>query len=404
MDSSTTELPDEEPDNQSEKQAIATTHRFFLRGLAISLPPILTLVIVIWVAGIVNNYIIVPTTTTVRYCIAYFTDDSQPRDNFVEVENLPPLEYCRKEYLVSKERANEFAAIDKNSGPDGINRKMVLPYAWVPFGDRAVPYSDYREVAKRIRASDMPTTAMGLYMELATTRWFKSLFQLSAVAVALTIVALYFLGRFVTARIGAWMVIKFEQGVLARLPVVSNVYSSVKQVTDFFFSERTVDYSRVIAVEYPRRGIWSLGFVTGDSMLEMTVTAGEPLVAILIPTSPMPVTGYTMSVPKSEIVDLNITVDQAFQFCLSCGVLVPPQQRVTDELLREELGKRLLGDRNLAGFKVQLAPPEPITQTSTIDREHATTETKPEESLPDEPDMQEKTTRNQLTRCSTNVD
>ncbi|MFH1300984.1 MAG: DUF502 domain-containing protein, partial [Planctomycetota bacterium] len=343
MESSTTLPPDETPDKKPEKKHIATTHRFFLRGLAISLPPILTLVIVIWVAGIVNNYIIVPTTTTVRYCIAYFTDASQPRDSFVEIENLPPLEYCRKEYLISKAHAEQFAAIEKNARPEEVTRKMVIPYAWVPFGDRAVPYKDYREVAKRIRASDMPTTAMGLYMELATTRWFKSLFQLSAVAVALTIVALYFLGRFVTARIGAWMVIKFEQGVLARLPVVSNVYSSVKQVTDFFFSERTVDYSRVVAVEYPRRGIWSLGFVTGDSMLEMTVTAGEPLVAILVPTSPMPVTGYTMSVPKSEIVDLNITVDQAFQFCLSCGVLVPPQQRVTDELLREELGKRLLG-------------------------------------------------------------
>ncbi len=251
-----------------------------------------------------------------------------------------------------------------------IPRNLFTDKAWVPFGDRAVPYRDYREVAKRIRPSDMPTTAMGLYMELATTRWFKSLFNLSAVAVVLTIVALYFLGRFVTARIGAWMVYKFEQGILAKLPVVSNVYSSVKQVTDFFFSERTVDYSRVVAVEYPRRGIWSLGFVTGDSMLEMTVTAGEPLVAILIPTSPMPVTGYTMSVPRSEIVDLNITVDQAFQFCLSCGVLVPPQQKVTDELLREELGKRLLGDRKLAGFKVQIAPPEPTTQTTTMASEH----------------------------------
>tara|TARA_R110002111_G_scaffold108086_2_gene166759 strand:+ start:4130 stop:5317 length:1188 start_codon:yes stop_codon:yes gene_type:complete len=390
MESSTTQSPDEKPDIKPEKKQIATTHRFFLRGLAISLPPILTLVIVIWVAGIINNYIIVPTTTTVRYCIAYFTDDSQPRDNFVEIENLPPLEYCRKEYLISKTHAEQFSAIEKNARPEEVTRKMVTPYAWVPFGDRAVKYKDYSEVAKRIRASDMPTTAMGLYMELATTRWFKSLFQLSAVAVALTIVALYFLGRFVTARIGAWMVIKFEQGVLARLPVVSNVYSSVKQVTDFFFSERTVDYSRVVAVEYPRRGIWSLGFVTGDSMLEMTVTAGEPLVAILIPTSPMPVTGYTMSVPKSEIVDLNITVDQAFQFCLSCGVLVPPQQRVTDELLREELGKRLLGDRKLAGFKVQISPPAPTTQTSTIESEHATTETKPEDSLPAQPDTREK--------------
>ncbi|MDF1742668.1 MAG: DUF502 domain-containing protein, partial [Gimesia sp.] len=203
------------------------------------------------------------------------------------------------------------------------------------------------------------------------------------------IVALYFLGRFVTARVGSWMVLKFEQGVLARLPVVSNVYSSVKQVTDFFFSERTVNYSRVVAVEYPRRGIWSLGFVTGDSMLEMTVTAGEPLVAILIPTSPMPVTGYTMSIPKSEIVDLNITVDQAFQFCLSCGVLVPPQQRVTDELLREELGKRLLGDRKLAGFNVQIVPPESAPHTSTIESESTTSETQTEEPETDPSHNQE---------------
>jgi len=368
MDSSTSQPPEEKPNNKSEKKATSTTQRFFLRGLAISLPPILTLVIVIWLAGIVNSYIIVPTTTTVRYSIAYFMDASQPRDNFVQLDNLPSLEYCRKDYLISKSENDSIKAIEKSPGK-GVTQNMMMPLAWVAFGDRAVPYEDYREVAKRIRASEMPTTAIGLYMELATTRWFKSLFQLSAVAVALTIVALYFLGRFVTARIGAWMVIKFEQGVLARLPVVSNVYSSVKQVTDFFFSERTVDYSRVVAVEYPRRGIWSLGFVTGDSMLEMTVTAGEPLVAILIPTSPMPVTGYTMSIPKSEIVDLNITVDQAFQFCLSCGVLVPPQQRVTDDLLREELGKRLLGDRNLAGFKVQLAPPKATPHTPPIEHE-----------------------------------
>lgn len=394
MDPSTTPpSPDKNSPEKKERKKIGRTHHFFLRGLAISLPPILTLVIVIWVAGIVNDYIITPTTTTVRYCIAYFTDDSQPRDNFVQLESLPPLEYCRNDYLVSRDYARELEAMNQQA-LSKIPRNLFTDKAWVPFGDRAVPYRDYREVAKRIRPSDMPTTAMGLYMELATTRWFKSLFNLSAVAVVLTIVALYFLGRFVTARIGAWMVSKFEQGVLARLPVVSNVYSSVKQVTDFFFSERTVDYSRVIAVEYPRRGIWSLGFVTGDSMLEMTVTAGEPLVAILVPTSPMPVTGYTMSVPKSEIVDLNITVDQAFQFCLSCGVLVPPQQKVTDELLREELGKRLLGDRNLAGFKVQIAPPEPTTQTSTIESEHTKTDGNSNAPAPAKSDQPEKSDQN----------
>ena len=114
----------------------------------------------------------------------------------------------------------------------------------------------------------------------------------------LAIILLYFIGRLVTVRIGAWFVQRFETVVLERLPVISTIYSAVKQVTDFLFSERQVEYNRVVAIEYPRRGIWSLGFVTGDSMLEMTVAAGEPLVTVLIPTSPMPITGYTMSVPR----------------------------------------------------------------------------------------------------------
>ncbi len=76
-------------------------------------------------------------------------------------------------------------------------------------------------------------------------------------------------------------------------------------------------------------------------MLEITIAAGEPLVSVLMPTSPMPMTGFTVSVPKSDVIDLNLTIDQAFQFCLSCGVLVPPQQHVSPERLREELARRL---------------------------------------------------------------
>ena len=78
------------------------------------------------------------------------------------------------------------------------------------------------------------------------------------------------------------------------------------------------------------------------------MAAGEPLVTILVPTSPMPVTGYTMSVPRREVMDLNITIDQAFQFCVSCGVLVPPHQQVTPELLQQELTRRLAGSETAA--------------------------------------------------------
>jgi uncharacterized membrane protein len=92
------------------------------------------------------------------------------------------------------------------------------------------------------------------------------------------------------------------------------------------FNEREIEYTRVVAVEYPRKGIWSLAFVTGESMLDIACAANEPVLAVLIPTSPMPFTGFTITVKKSETVDLNITMEQALQFIVSCGVVVPPAQ------------------------------------------------------------------------------
>jgi uncharacterized membrane protein len=87
-----------------------------------------------------------------------------------------------------------------------------------------------------------------------------------------------------------------------------------------------VEYNRVVAVEYPRKGIWSLGMVTGDGMLDIRSAANEAVMSLLIPTSPMPFTGFTVVVKKSETIDLNITMDQALQFIVSCGVVVPPHQ------------------------------------------------------------------------------
>jgi hypothetical protein len=117
----------------------------------------------------------------------------------------------------------------------------------------------------------------------------------------------------------------------------------VKQVTDFFFSERPIAYNRVVAVEFPRRGVWTIGFAMGESLVEMTLAAGEQMISVMIPAAPMPMTGWVVSVPKSAIIDLNITLEQAFQYYLSCGVLVPEHQRATPELLHRELTKRLSG-------------------------------------------------------------
>lgn len=327
------------------------TLQFFLRGLAILLPPILTLVIILWILGGIYDYIIEPTSLAVRFAIAQFIDNSQPTSQFVrDPARLPPLEFADRDYVVSRDLHNELLArirelqatrTGAGAGINGAGERTLQQFVeqniedvYVPYGEWAVPYRDYRRVAEEVRPEAMPGSVTRVYMELVQIRYFPSLFHLSAVAVILVLVCVYFLGRLVTVRVGAWFVNLFETGVLAKLPLISKVYGSVKQVTDFLLTERSVAYSRVVAVQYPSRGLWALAFVTGDGMLSMAEAESEPMVAVLVPTSPMPMTGFTVCVRRSDVLDLDITVDQAFQFIISCGVLVPPHQKITAERLR----------------------------------------------------------------------
>jgi uncharacterized membrane protein len=189
-----------------------------------------------------------------------------------------------------------------------------------------VPSDVYDKVAGASMASgeETPKTGRGVYREYVDLTYLPP-YYVVPFFLAVFVLLLYLLGRFMAARLGRLFWGVFERGI-HRLPLVRNVYSSVKQVSDFLFSEREVEYTRVVAVEYPRKGVWALGLVTGESMLDIRSAANEPVLSVLVPTSPMPVTGFTVTVLKSETVDLNITIDQAFQFIVSCGVVVPPQQ------------------------------------------------------------------------------
>ena len=117
------------------------------------------------------------------------------------------------------------------------------------------------------------------------------------------------------------------------------------------FNEREIQFNRVVAVQYPREGIWSLGFVTGESLLDICAAANEPVLAVLMPTSPMPATGFVITVRKSEILDLNITLDQAIQFIVSCGVVSPPYEHSGDVAaqLSAAVSRRLQSETPIAG-------------------------------------------------------
>lgn len=281
--------------NGKKPGALDPFRRAVLRGLAVLLPPLLTIVIFVWVGNTVANYLLAPMETTARrILIAHY------QSQILAAQTIPA------------ERVVE--------GRARLGDRVYQQTADGQF----VPAEDYDYVRQQLGAQAMPDTATGVYQLFVDTKFLQP-HVVIPFFLCVFLLVLYLLGKFLAAGVGRFFWMQFER-LINRLPLIRNVYSSVKQVTDFLFSEREIEYTRVVAVEYPRKGIWTLAMVTGESLLDIRSAANEPVLSVLVPTSPMPFTGFTVTVKKSETIDLNITIDQAFQFIVSCGVVVPPQQ------------------------------------------------------------------------------
>lgn len=283
-----------EASNESKYGALDPFRRAVLRGLAVLLPPLLTVVILVWVANTVATYLLEPFESFARSAITkQFQGDIVPT-----------------------------ASLTEEQMGDGSAETIDRPYQQVE-EKYAVPTEYFLFVQEQV-GSELPDTAKGLMNTYVEQRFLRRQYVIP-LFLCVFVLVLYLLGKFLAAGVGRFFWMQIER-LINRLPVISNVYSSVKQVTDFMFSERDIEYTRVVAIEYPRKGIWTLAMVTGESLQDIRCAANEPVLSVLVPTSPMPFTGFTVTVKKSETVDLNITIDQAFQFIVSCGVVVPAQQ------------------------------------------------------------------------------
>jgi uncharacterized membrane protein len=118
------------------------------------------------------------------------------------------------------------------------------------------------------------------------------------------------------------------ESYVVRLPVLRKIYPGAKQVSEFFFSEGKVEFRRVVAVEFPRKGLWMVGFVTGRGLQGLCSRTGTELLSVFVPFTPAPITGYVVMVARDDAVELDISVDEAFQYVISAGVILPPAERV----------------------------------------------------------------------------
>ncbi len=140
------------------------------------------------------------------------------------------------------------------------------------------------------------------------------------------LVLVFTVGFIFRGYVGRQAIRMLESWVL-RIPLIKVIYPYAKQVTEFFFQEKKhIQYQSCVAIEYPRKGVYSLGFVTSEGFRQVSDAAGTEVVAIFIPSSPTPITGYTVLVPRESVHPLEMTVDEALRFTISGGVILPPGQ------------------------------------------------------------------------------
>ena len=111
--------------------------------------------------------------------------------------------------------------------------------------------------------------------------------------------------------------------ILSKIPVLRNIYSGLKQLFETILSKKSNSFREVILLEYPRKGIWAMGFLTGDTKGEVNRKTKDQMVNIFLPTTPNPTSGFLLFVPKKDILVLNMTVEEGIKMIISAGMLTP---------------------------------------------------------------------------------
>jgi uncharacterized membrane protein len=263
-----------------EKPAQPKRKHFFIRGLAILLPSILTLWI-LWNAFLfVFSNVAEPINRGLRTLVIHavpliYTDRYQP-----------------EWYRVTPQDIAHFKATVQ---PPGAAQQLTD-----------------EEVLSQIRRRHLE--------QFWTARW-----HLQATGLMVAIVLIYLAGVLLGGFLGRRIYSRLER-LISRIPGFKQVYPYVKQVVDLVLGDSAMAFTRVVMVEFPRPGSWVLGFVTGNSMPAMTDGIGRPCLTVFVPNTPTPFTGFTITVPTGDVIDVPISIDGAIRYLITGGVLVPEGQ------------------------------------------------------------------------------
>ena len=154
--------------------------------------------------------------------------------------------------------------------------------------------------------------------------------EIPGIGVIVAIIVVLLTGL-VTANYFGKSIVKAWDAFLDRIPLIRSIYSPLKKFSELVLSDQTQSFSKVLLIEYPRKGIYSLCFQTSKELGEVQNQAGEEMVCVYIPTTPNPTSGYIVLVPQNEVKELKMSVEDALKMIISLGVVVPDPDAVIEK-------------------------------------------------------------------------
>ena len=122
-------------------------------------------------------------------------------------------------------------------------------------------------------------------------------------------------------------VLHFGERIVERMPIVRSIYNGLKQIAETIFSQTNTSFQQACLIEYPRKGLWAIAFVSTETRGEIPVKTGEPdLISVFLPTTPNPTSGFLLLVPRRDIVPLDMTIEEAAKLVISAGLVSPPER------------------------------------------------------------------------------
>ena len=156
--------------------------------------------------------------------------------------------------------------------------------------------------------------------EFATENWLG--LHVPGMGAVMTVVIVFLTGLLTTNLVGARLV-NFWHEILHRIPVVNSIYSSVKQISDTLFSSSGQAFRKALLVQWPHEGMWTIAFLTGRPGGDLVTHLKGDFISVYVPTTPNPTGGYFVVVARKDVIELDMSVDEALKYIISMGV-VPP--------------------------------------------------------------------------------